>query len=58
MKKYYCENQELNELLISNGIDLICDDNMDIIISDEDCERINDIVMRLAPSAIDDYYFD
>lgn len=55
MKKYYSENNQLNEILVNNGIDLICNERMEVIISNEDAERIKEIVKDMAPAAIDDY---
>lgn len=55
MKKYYSSNEELNEILVNNGIELTCNDDMEIIISDEDAERIPAIVREQAEAAINDY---
>lgn len=55
MKKYYSNNEELNEILVNNGIDLICNDDMEVMVNDMDAERIEAIVKEQAPAAIDDY---
>ena len=55
MKKFESNNEALNELLINNGIDLICNANMEIIISNEDAKRIEELVENMAPAAIQDY---
>lgn len=55
MKTYYSNNSELNEILVANGINLICDDNMQVKISDEDAERVPAIVAEFAPAASGDY---
>lgn len=55
MKKYSSENQALNELLVQNGINLVCNNNMEIIICDEDAERIEKIIKEKAPAAIEDF---
>ena len=44
MKTLYCENSELLEILENNGIEMICNENMEIVISDEDAMRIATIV--------------
>lgn len=55
MKTFYTDNAALAELLENHGISLICDENMQIVISDEDAARIPGIVAEFAPAAIDDY---
>lgn len=55
MKKYYSSNEELNEILVSNGIALNCNEDMEIVISDEDAARIPEIVREQAEAAINDY---
>lgn len=42
---------ELAELIDNNGITMICDENMNILISDEDWDKL----CELAPAAIDDF---
>lgn len=49
------DNQELLELLISKGIEITCDENMNMVIADEDAERIDSIVQEFAPAALGDY---
>lgn len=55
MKKYYSSNEELNEILVNNGIVLNCNEDMEIVISDEDAARIPEIVREQAWAAINDY---
>lgn len=40
MKTLYCNNRELLEILENNGINMICNENMQIEISDEDAEKL------------------
>lgn len=55
MKKYYSSNEELNEILVNNGIELNCNEDMEIVISDDDAARIPEIVREQAEAAINDY---
>lgn len=55
MKAIYTDNNALLEILAANGINIICDDDMTMILSDEDAERVCDIVNEFAPAAIYDY---
>ena len=55
MKKYYSSNEELNEILVNNGITLNCNEDMEIFISDEDAARIPEIVREQAEAAVNDY---
>lgn len=55
MKKYHSSNEELNEILVNNGIVLNCNEDMEIVISDEDAARIPEIVREQAWAAINDY---
>ena len=54
MKTIYTSNEALLEVLTENGIDIICDDRMEMTISDEDAARIPEIVAKYAPAAIND----
>ena len=56
MKKINTDNQELLEILAEKGIEIICDENMEMILTDEDAEKIEDIVEEFAPAARDDYF--
>jgi hypothetical protein len=58
MKILYCNNRELLEILENNGINMICNENMQIEISDEDSEKIDSIVNELAPAAFGDYVIE
>ncbi len=51
----YTKNQELLDILADNGISMVCNDNMDIVISEDDAMRIESIVSELAPFASGDY---
>lgn len=55
MRTFYTDNQALLELLSEKGINLTCNERMEIEISDEDAERIPAIVERFAPAATQDY---
>lgn len=55
MKKLNCDNYELLQLLIDNGFIIICDENMDKIIDDNDAAYIDEFVQNNAPAAINDY---
>ena len=44
MKTFWTSNSELEEILAENGINLFVNENMEIVISDEDAERIDSIV--------------
>lgn len=55
MKKIWFNNSELAELLADNGISLECNEQMDIVVADEDVEKINNLIKEFAPAAIMDY---
>lgn len=55
MKKIETSNESLLEVLAENGIEIICNDNMDMVLSDEDAEKVHGIVWIFAPAAKDDY---
>lgn len=55
MKILFTSNSELLEVLQNNGINMVCNENMQITISDEDAERIDEIVKDFAPAALMDY---
>ena len=55
MKILYCNNSELLEIFESNSIEMICNEDMQIEISDEDALRIGTIVDKFAPAASGDY---
>lgn len=58
MKKYYCENEKLNEALVNNGINLICNESNELIISDDDAYRIDKLVKDKFYCAIGDYIIE
>ena len=55
MKQIITDNAELLEVLEANGINIICNDNMEMMITDEDAIRIDAIVEEKAPAAFADY---
>lgn len=55
MKKIITNNDKLLDILTDCGINLTCDDNIDIILPDEDARRIEDIIEEHAPAAEFDY---
>ena len=55
MKKIITSNETLLEILTDCGINLQCDDNMDVIMTDEDARKVADIVEEYAPAAEFDY---
>ena len=55
MKQIITENAELLEELTANGINIICNDEMQMMITDTDAPRIDAIVAEKAPAAFADY---
>ena len=55
MKQIITDNAELLEVLTANGINIICNDNMEMMITDADAIRIDAIVEEKAPAAFADY---
>lgn len=55
MKQIITSNNELLEVLVDNGINIICDDQMRMTISDEDAVRLDKVVEEFAPAAFCDY---
>ena len=55
MKEIITDNAELLEVLTANGINIICNDEMQMIITDTDAARIDAIVTEKAPAAFADY---
>ena len=55
MKQIVTDNTELLEVLVSNGINIICDDDMQMMVTDTDAARIDAIVAEKAPAAFADY---
>lgn len=55
MKQIVTDNTEILEVLVSNGINIICDDNMQMMVTDTDAARIDAIVIEKAPAAFADY---
>lgn len=58
MKRISTNNSELLEVLVNNGIEIICNEKMEMVISDEDAEKIQGIVSVYAPAASDDYVIE
>ena len=55
MKQIVTDNAELLEVLTSNGINIICSDDMEMMVTDADAARIDAIVIEKAPAAFADY---
>ena len=55
MKQIITDNNELLEVLTANGINIICSDDMERMITDADAIRIDAIVIEKAPAAFADY---
>lgn len=55
MKKIWFNDDLLAEILEENGIELICNENMEIVISDEDAERAVVLLEEKAPFSNGDY---
>ena len=55
MKEIITDNSELLEVLKENGINIICNDNMEMMITDADAIRIDAIIAEKAPAAFADY---
>ena len=55
MKTIYTDNRELIEVLVANGINITCNSQMEMAVSNEDATKIDAIVARYAPAAFSDY---
>ena len=55
MKQIVTDNTELLEVLEANGINIICGDDMKMMVTDTDAIRIDAIVAEKAPAALADY---
>ena len=55
MKEIVTDNEELLEVLKADGINIICSDDMKMMVSDTDAMRIDAIVAEKAPAAFADY---
>ena len=55
MKEIVTDNAELLEVLEANGINIICSDDMKMMVTDADAIRIDAIVAEKAPAAFADY---
>lgn len=55
MKEIITDNAELLEVLVDNGINIICSDDMKMMVTDMDAIRIDAIVAEKAPAAFADY---
>lgn len=55
MKEIVTDNAELLEVLEANGINIICSDDMKMLVTDTDATRIDAIVADKAPAAFADY---
>ena len=55
MKQIVTDNTELLEVLEANGINIICSDDMKMMVTNADAIRIDAIVAEKAPAAFADY---
>lgn len=55
MKAIYTDNSKLIEVLVANGINITCNKQMEMAVSDEDAIKIDAIVAKYAPAAFSDY---
>ena len=55
MKQIVTDNTELLEVFEANGINIICSDDMKMMVTDTDAARIDEIVTEKAPAAFADY---
>ena len=55
MKQIITDNAELLEVLEANGMNIICSDDMRMMVTDTDAIRIDAIVAEKAPAAFADY---
>ncbi len=55
MKEIVTDNAKLLEVLESNGVNIICSDDMRMMVTDTDAARIDAIVIEKAPAAFADY---
>ena len=55
MKQIITDNTEIFEVLEANGINIICNDEMQMMVTDTDATRIDAIVAEKAPAAFADY---
>ena len=55
MKEIVTDNAELLEVLEANGINIICSDDMRMLVTNTDAMRIDAIVAEKAPAAFADY---
>lgn len=55
MKTIYTDNSKLLEILVANGINVTCNKQMEMVVSDIDAIKIDAIVAKCAPAAFSDY---
>ena len=55
MKTIYTDNSKLLEILVANGINITCNNKMEMVVSNTDAIKIDAIVAKYAPSAFSDY---
>ena len=55
MKEIVTDNADLLEVLEAAGINIICSDDMKMMVTDTDATRIDAIVADKAPAAFADY---
>lgn len=54
MKRVTTDNQMLLDVLTRHNVTLICSEQMDILINDDQEQEIMDIVQQYAPAAAED----
>ena len=55
MKQIISNNSELLEILAENGVNITCNEQMQVVVSDNDEKKIESIVKEIAPAAAYDY---
>ena len=55
MKTIYTDNSKLLEILVANGINITCNNQMEKVVSDADAIKIDAIIAKFAPAAFSDY---
>ena len=58
MKILWITNFKLVEILMEKGINIAVTENMEMVVTDKDAERIVEIVRECAPTAEDDYFLE
>lgn len=58
MKQIISNNSELLEVLAENGVNITCNEQMQMVVSDDDAKKIESIVKEIAPAAASDYIIE